>query len=531
MTTEHDRKPESRASLENPATPLSDPDAWLIDLFGGPTMTGVNVSEDSALSFSAVWACIRIISETLAMLPLHLYRRVPDGRRYRRELVSDHPGYRLVQIAPNDEMTPMVFRETVQAHLLGYGNGYALIRRRNDMTPIALDPLLPDRTRPARVPSGRLAYKTRQDDGTEKVLRADQVLHIPGLSFDGLVGMSPLRKHRESIGLGLAAQEFAARLFGDGTNLSGVLEHPNTLREGQAEKLAEQWRKFRAGLKNAHGVAVLEGGMKYNPIGIPPEDAQMLETRKFQITDIARIYRVPPHMLADLERATFSNIEHLSIEFVKYTMMPWLVRWEQELNRKLLREDEKDTHYFKFNVNGLLRGDVKSRYEAYHIAWGDGWLSQNDIREFEDMDPIEDGDDYYVPLNMKPVGEEPEPEEEPADTEDPDETEQEGEGDDEAAGLERGAYRVIRSREVKFLRRLAKSRIPTAKRDVELQAFLDAHAEAMYRLGSTHDQMQALTRHFSDAVAALDDQQLRDLADAWRDTMTDQAYDEVIHGH
>lgn len=523
MTTQPNNTNEVRASIENPDTPLSDPAAWLIDMLGAPTVTGVQVNEQSALSFSAVWACIRIISETLAMLPVHLYERIEDGERSRRKLVSGHPGFRLIHIAPNPDMIPMVFRETLQAHLLGYGNAYALIRRRNDMTPVALEPLLPDRTAPYRSPSGRIVYRTKLESGEDRVLQSHQVLHIPGLGFDGLVGVSPLRKHRESIGLGLAAQEYAARLFGDGTHLSGVLEHPTKLAEGQPEKLAQQWKNFRAGLKNAHGIAVLENGMKYHAIGIPPEDAQMLETRKFQITDIARIFRVPPHMLADLERATFSNIEHLSIEFVKYTMMPWLVRWEQELNRKLLTEDEKANHYFKFNVDGLLRGDIKSRYEAYHIAWMDGWMSQNDIREKEDHNPIEGGDEYYVPQNMQPTSQLDE-------SIDDDELDS-ADSESQQNGLNDDDFRVIRNREARFLKRLARRRLNAEKIEREVDRFVQAQRQAVIKRGATCDQVEAYISHLTHRMDNVGPIWIRRMADQWEDMYELNVYRGIFNGH
>ncbi len=384
-------------SIENPSTSLSDPAQWLIDAWGGgSTKAGQSVTTETALKYTAVWGCVRIISESLAVLPLNLYR--VDGKK--REIARDHIAHQLVHDSPNDEMTSFVFREMMQAHLLTSGNAYAPIVRDSANRPRKLLPISPSEIEPVRK-RGRLAYKIK---GRDRLRDAANVLHIPGLGFDGIKGFSPIAMHREAIGLGLAAQEFGATFFGNGATLSGVLEVPGDLGDNGATRLRDQWNKAHSGTGNAHKTAVLEFGTKYQSIGVPPEDAQFLETRKFQITDIARIYRVPPHMLADLERATFSNITEQDLAFVKHTMIPWLVRWEQELNRKLLSQEERETMFFKFNVAGLLRGDIKSRYESYQIGRQQGFLSVNDIRELEDMNPINGGDVYLEPLNMVPAG-------------------------------------------------------------------------------------------------------------------------------
>jgi len=222
------------------------------------------------------------------------------------------------------------------------------------------------------------------------------VLHIPGLGFDGLIGYSPIAMAKNAIGLAIATEEYGAKFFANGAAPSGVLEHPGTIKD--PIRVKESWNSAYQGSANAHKIAVLEEGMKYTPIGIAPEQAQFLETRKFQIDEIARIFRVPPHMLADLEKSSFSNIEQQSLEFVKYTLDPWVVRWEQSMCRVLFSESEKSSYFIKFNVDGLLRGDYASRMSGYATARQNGWMSTNDIRELENLDRISPdlGGDLYL---------------------------------------------------------------------------------------------------------------------------------------
>ena len=394
------------------ASDLKNPSDWLLSAFtGAPTRTGVRVSESTALKLTAVFACVRILSETVASLPLPVYRRVPGGGK---ERAPDHPLYTVLHDIANPEMTAMVFRETIMSHCVTWGNGYAYIIRDNAGRVRELWPLLPDRTRPERnKQTGELYYITTRLDGQQIKLPPRDVLHIPGLGWDGIKGYSPIHMAREAIGLGLATEEFGARFFGQGTHIGGVAEHPGKLGEQAHKNLTESLNAAYQGLGKSHLLLILEEGMKYQKIGIPPNDAQFLETRKFQVTEIARIFRVPPHMLADLERATFSNIEHQSIEFVVHTIRPWLVRWEQAIKMRLFSELERQTYFAEHIVDGLLRGDIQSRYQAYAVGRQNGWLSANDIREKENMNPIEDGGDIYlVPLNMVPANQtsmEPQP--------------------------------------------------------------------------------------------------------------------------
>ena len=369
--------------------------------FFGNTSAGKPVNEHTAMQMTAVYSCVRILSETLAGLPLHVYRYNDSGGK---EKYLKHPLYKLLHEEPNPEMTSFAFRETLMSHLLLWGNAYAQIIRNARGEVIALYPLMPNKMTVDRDSNGRLFYLYQRSSEDVPSLGKDNqvylapadVLHIPGLGFDGLVGYSPIAMAKNAVGLAIATEEYGAKFFANGAAPGGVLEHPGTIKDPQ--KVKDSWNAAYQGSQNAHRVAVLEEGMKYQPIGIAPEQAQFLETRKFQINEIARIFRVPPHMLADLEKSSFSNIEQQSLEFVKYTLDPWVVRWEQSMCRALLSDSEKPTVFIKFNVDGLLRGDYESRMSGYATARQNGWMSANDIRELENLDriPAELGGDLYL---------------------------------------------------------------------------------------------------------------------------------------
>lgn len=366
----------------------------------GPSTSGKNVNEFTAMQTTAVYACVRILSETLAALPLQLYRYTPGGK----ERVYDHPLYHLLHDEPNPEMTSFIFRETLMSHLLIWGNAYAQIIRDRLGRVQGLYPLRPDKMTVCRDESGQIYYiytKTSDENPAIKPygqvpLRKDEVLHIPGLGFDGLVGYSPIAMARNAVGMTMACEEYGASFFANGASPSGVLEHPGVLKD--PAKIRDSWNAVYQGSANAHKVAVLEEGMKYQQIGIPPEEAQFLETRKFQLNEIARLYRIPPHMIGDLEKSSFNNIEQQSMEFVKYTLDPWVIRWEQAMQKALFLPEEKKQYFLKFNVNGLMRGDYESRMTGYSIGRQNGWLSANDIREMEDMNPVpdEEGGNLYL---------------------------------------------------------------------------------------------------------------------------------------
>jgi len=361
--------------------------------FFGPTSSGKVVNEKSAMQTTAVYACVRILSETIASLPLHTYQKTDKGK----EKAVDHPLYHLLHDEPNPEMTSFVFRETLMGHLLLWGNAYAQVIRDGRGKVMALYPLMPDKMTVHRSEGGELYYSYSKE-GQEHILRSFEVLHIPGLGFDGLLGHSPIAMAKNAIGMAIATEEYGANFFNNGANPGGVLEHPGILKD--PERVRKSWNSVYAGSGNAHKVAVLEEGMSFKPIGIPPEQAQFLQTRKFQLNEIARIFRVPPHMIGDLEKSSFSNIEQQSLEFVKYTLTPWLSRWEMAMKKSLLSPSEKKDYFIKHNVEGLLRGDYKTRMEGYSIGIQNGFLSPNDVRELEDLNTIEHGDVYAVNGNM-----------------------------------------------------------------------------------------------------------------------------------
>ena len=373
--------------------------------FMGGSTAGKNVNERSAMQMTAVYACVRILSEAIAGLPLHMYHYKDDGGK---EKAFDHNLYHLLHDEPNPEMTSFVFRETLMTHLLLWGNAYAQIIRNGKGEVIALYPLMPNRMTVNRDSNGMLYYqyqKSNDDaptmEGSSVILSPSEVLHVPGLGFDGLVGYSPIAMAKNAIGLSMAAEEYGAKFYANGAAPSGVLEHPGVLKD--PAKVRDSWNAAFGGSSNSHKVAVLEEGLKYTPISISPNEAQFLETRKFQIDEIARIFRVPPHMVGDLEKSSFSNIEQQSLEFVKYTLDPWVVRWEQSLYRALLSSDEKNTYFFKFNLEGLLRGDYQSRMQGYSIGIQNGFMCPNDVRELENLDLIPDelgGNKYMVNGNM-----------------------------------------------------------------------------------------------------------------------------------
>ena len=368
--------------------------------FLGGTTSGKAVTERSAMQMTAVYSCVRILSEAVAGLPLHLYRYTDSGGK---AMALDHPLYRLLHDEPNPEMSSFVFRETLMTHLLLWGNAYAQIIRNGKNEIIALYPLMPNRMTVDRDENGRLyyAYARGQDEvirdkSRTVILSPADVLHIPGLGFDGLVGYSPIAMAKNAIGMAIACEEYGAKFFANGASPGGVLEHPGTIKDPQ--RVRDSWMSQFGGSANANKIAVLEEGLKFTPIGIAPEQAQFLETRKFQINEIARIFRVPPHMVGDLEKSSFSNIEQQSLEFVKYTLDPWVIRWEQSLQRSLLLPGEKGKYFIKLNVDGLLRGDYQSRMNGYAVGRQNGWFSANDIREMENMNPIpdEEGGNLYL---------------------------------------------------------------------------------------------------------------------------------------
>ena len=377
--------------------------------FFGTSTSGSVVNERSAMQLSAVYACVRILAEALAQMPLHLYRNTTQGSTAK---ATDHPLYQILHDEPNPEMSSFSFRETLMTHLLLWGNAYAQVIRNGRGEVQALYPLMPDRMTVDRDNRGRIYYEyTRSDSDartlgreSQVLLRPSDVFHIPGLGYDGLVGYSPIAMAKQAVGMGLACDEYGASFFKNGAQPGGVLEHPGVVKD--PKRIRDSWNAIYTGAGNAHKIAVIEEGMHYTPITISPEQAQFLETRKFQIEEIARIFRVPPHMVGDLDKATFSNIEQQSLEFVKYSLQPWISRWEQSIHRTLLLNEEKRDYFARFNVDGLLRGDYQSRMSGYAVGIQNGFMCPNDVRALENMDLIPEelgGNLYMVNGNMLPL--------------------------------------------------------------------------------------------------------------------------------
>ena len=382
---------EKRSGFENPSTTL------LQALSVIRSKANISVNKNNILTLSGVFAAVKVLSETIASLPLIFYMR-QDGKRR----ATDNDLYTLLHDEPNEETSSYSWRETMMFHVTLEGNAFSWIERDNIGRVKAIWQLNPERVRLLRI-QGRLFYQYRYNDNKD-LIDSHDIIHITGISKDGIIGLSLIEAIiKETGGIGIAAQEYAARWFANNASNGAVIEHPGTLGEDAQKRLKEQIRSEYTGLSNAHKVKILEEGMKLHELGGDPSSSQLLETRKFTVTEAARIWRIPPHMIADLDKATFSNIEQQSLEFTKYTMMPWFARWEQELNRKLIPKKDRGKYFFEFLIDGLLRADAQTRSEFYSKAFQNGWMSVNDIREKENMNPITGGDTYFVPLNLIPA--------------------------------------------------------------------------------------------------------------------------------
>lgn len=398
--TARTRKTASRAKGVEARATFRDTDGrfynWLLDDNGDGSD---NVTTSTALKVAAVFACVRNISEDCAKLPLILYEHLePRGKNRRRDL----PLYRILHDEPNDEMSSFEFRQVMTQDLLLHGSGYAEIQRDGTGMTAALLYISADRVTVERDDGGAVVYMVRQNSGTRTPLRPDEMFHLKGPG-DGMVGWSMIRLARVTIGAAMAADKFGSAWFHNGSHPSGVLEHPSHLKPDAAERLRKSWDAVHGGPNKSGKTAILEEGMKYNPLTIPPEDAQFLETKQFNVEDICRWYRMPPHKVQHLLRSTNNNIEHQSIEYVTDTLMSHLVRWEQEIKRKLIPRVGGENLFAEHLVAGMMRGDATARSAYYREQWNIGALSQNDIRELENLNPIgSDGDVYYVPMNMTP---------------------------------------------------------------------------------------------------------------------------------
>lgn len=378
---------------------LSSTDGWIF----APSDTGEVVTPLTALQTSGVYACVQVIAQSIATLPCHLYRRREDGGE---EIARDNPLDYILHDQPNPEMTAYSFYETLTAQIALWGNAYAQIIRDGTGRIVELYPLQAAQMQVLRDNAGNLYYQYTQSGdsktpGKEINLRPAEVLHVPGMGYNGIVGFSPITIARRSIGMTIAAEKYGGNFYKNGARPSGALEYPGQLQD--PERVRKSWNAVYGGSDNSGKVVILEEGMKYTPIAMSMADAQFIENRKYQLNDIARIYRVPPHMIGDLEKATFSNIEHQSLEFVKYTLAPWVQRWEQAMKRCLLTQKERTEYSMRMNVDGLLRGDYESRMNGYAVARQNGWMNANEIRTLENMNHIPaelGGDDYLINGNM-----------------------------------------------------------------------------------------------------------------------------------
>lgn len=385
------KRPETRDSLENPGNPL-DPRSLSAVLGAIPTASGASITTEGSLRIVAVYACVRVIAETLASLPLFVYRRLPDGGK---EVATGHPLSRVLHDDPNPLMTAFEFREAMLSHLLLWGNAYAEIRQDAGRRAGQLWPLRPDKMKVEK-DGGRLRY-VYELNGSDKTFEDRTVMHWRGLSPDGVKGYSPISLAREALGRARATEDFSARFFLNGARPGGILQHPSKLSPEAHSRLRQAWEEIHAGPSNAHKVAILEEGMTYEKVGIPPNEAQWIEAMGHSVVEVARLFRVPPHMIQDLGRATWGNIEHQAIDFVVHTIRPWAVRVEQAMMRDLLDPRERATHFIEHKLDGLLRGDTATRYAGYHTALEDGWLNRNEVRSLENRNPIEGGDTYRDP--------------------------------------------------------------------------------------------------------------------------------------
>jgi HK97 family phage portal protein len=389
---------------KNQMSALSKYGSWNELFLTAATNAGVAVSNESALHISTVFACIRNISEDVAKIPIKVYRHIENGK----ERLVNHRLHYMLNYQPNSEMTSMDFRQTLTAHCLGWGNGYAEIQRDVLDNPVYLWPIHPSKVKAIRRDTGEIMYEVLREDGQISLLRPESMLHVRGLGEDGIVGHNVVRFARESLGLAKAAETFGATYFGNNTVMGGILRHPAQLSEAAQSRLKTSIERKHQGSENAHRLLVLEEGMEWLKTVIPPEESQFLETRQFSVPEICRWFRMPPHKVADLQRATFSNIEHQDLEYVKDCLTAWIKRWEQSIWWRLLSEDERRQGvYAEHTVEGLLRGDIASRYSAYQVALGNnnnpGFMTVNEVRALENLNPIAGNDELFSPQGQQEI--------------------------------------------------------------------------------------------------------------------------------
>lgn len=378
---------------------MSNPALWLPMALGGrQTSSGETVNADTAMELSVYYACIRNIAEDVGRVPLLVYKRLPNGGK---ERATDHPLYKVLHDEPNPEMSAMTFRSTMTHHMLGTGNAYAEVERKGSGEILYLHPIPPSRVTVKRNVKGKIEYHIKNQRNSEtSVLSTENMFHLRGLGGDGLIGYSVVRLAAESIGMGLATQKYGNSLFANGTVIGGVLTHPAKLNPEAHKRLRDSWEERHKGSENAHKVAILEEGMKFEQTSIPPEEAQFLESRQFTVEDICRWFRMPPHLVQHLLRATFSNIAHQSIEYVTYTLGSPGMYWQQEIKRTLISEDDKETYFAEHEWKALLQGDPVQQAQFYKEMVVNGMMSVNEVRERENLNPIEGGDKHLIQMNM-----------------------------------------------------------------------------------------------------------------------------------
>ena len=380
---------------------------WLDN--SSPSLSGARIGPESAMRLSTVYACVRIISEDIAASPLHLYQRLERGK----ERATNHPLYWLLHNSPNRFMTSMQWRETMQGHMLLRGNAYSEIERDGGGRIVAIWPLRPDRMDPPKLAQdGSLLYHYRLPSGEGHDFAQAQVLHLRGLSPDGLVGYSPIQLQRETLAHASALHEYGNRFFGNNARPGGVLqmERGQKLTPEAATRLRTSWEAAHKGLENSHRVAILEDGVTWQTVGLSPEDSQFIESRKLSRSEIAgEIFRVPLHKIGDLDRATNNNIEEQSISYVSDTLQAWYVRWEQQLALSCLTDAEQRLFFVEHLMDAKLRGKTLERFEGYAAMLLNGVFSPNDVLEKENMNPFDGGDVHLQQVNMVPFGTPPAP--------------------------------------------------------------------------------------------------------------------------
>lgn len=386
------------------------PPGWVVRGYGQESYAGEDVTVEGSLSVTAVMAGFTILAEDTSSLPLLFLRRLTRGK----ERATSHPYYALLHDAPNEEHTSMVFREFMAGHLVGWGDFFGQLIWDRKGVVREIWPLRPDRMTVFREVGVR-KYLYRPLKGPERAFRQDEILHIPAFGFDGLRGLSRIAQARNAIGLSMAAEKYGSKFFANDARPGIVLTHPGSLDDDAYERLRGDWKKMHQGAGNSHNPAILEEGMSIDTIGIPPEDAQFLQTRQFQVAEVARIFRIPPHMIGDVQKSTSwgSGIEQQELGYLSHTLRPWLTRIEQQLNKDLLLKAEKGEYLFEHLTDVMLRTDTTARFQAYAQAITNGFMTRNEAREKENWNPIDGLDEPLVPLNMQEAGSAPEPKKDP----------------------------------------------------------------------------------------------------------------------